>query len=270
MTPSEFDEYTRFYEAICKQPDFIGRYYDKTTSAYVDEGHDVLTAGLWSSDIDTHIDIQISRCFPSATSGLILDAGCGVGRYAKRVAERFLKANLIGLTVSQFQIEEAKRLGNDHERIEYRQGSYDDLSFLEDESLSGAYFFQSIGYRPLTRTFAALVPKLKPGAFVSIVDMSSLDDMDINDVACIRNMQENWYYAFFPLDYQLTAAKLFGLEPVVINRNLNLFLDWKPWNDLMANSLGEHHEPTGNDGSLKVSEVIYVKPTHAGVKPPQI
>jgi len=259
MTPSEFDEYTRFYKAICKTPDFIGSYYDETTSAYVDEGHDALTAGLWASDIDTHINIQISRSFPSDTSGLILDAGCGVGRYAKRVAELFPSARLIGLTVSQFQIEEAQRLGNTHERIEYRQGSYDDLSFLEDESLSGAYFFQSLGYRPLTETFEALAPKLKPGAFVSIVDMSSLDDMDINDVACIRNMQESWYYACFPLDYQITAARLFGLEPVVINRNLNLFLDWRPWNDLIKNSLGEHHRPTGNDGSLKVTETIYVK-----------
>lgn len=260
MTPSEYKDYTDYYARKCKPKGILSAYYNIAKDFYLNDKYDVFTAGMFSADMDEHVRIQASRIIPPnlVDGGKYLDAGCGVGKFLKYVADMHPKSNFLGVNVSPMQIAEAVKRKHTGKNIEYQEASYDELDFIEDDSLDGAYFLQSIGYRPLVDTFVGLKRTMKRGSWLSIVDMSQIDDPDTNGAYEIKQIQDAWHYMLFPLDYQIEVARRHGFQPVVVNRNLNMFLDYQPWEDMLVNGLKDFHEHTPL-APIKVTEVVYRK-----------
>lgn len=252
---SDFAAHTLYYETLCKSPELLKEYWDGCTDIYLDNDYFVFQAGLHSNDFEQHLDILHSRHWQNG-SVKVLDAGCGVGSVSKHFAAKHPECDFTCLNISQEQIQKGSIDKPDN--LTFVEGSFDAMPF-EDNTFDFIYFYQSIGYRPLTRTLAEVHRVLKPGGKVLISDMCSLEDPDPQDSAWLRYVQLIWHYMCYPVWYHLEAAKALNFNVLDCNPNMNAVLDYSKWADLCDNGLSEYHDCKVPYSPIKVSEFLLQK-----------
>lgn len=97
-----------------------------------------------------------ARLAPKLESGArVLDAGCGLGAPARALVAARADLEVIGLSITPWQITEARRKSRDlplqqRERLEFVQGDYNALPHnrFGDASLDAAYCLESACYAP--------------------------------------------------------------------------------------------------------------------------
>ena len=255
MNKDKFDLLNAYYGSVCKSHDFLEDYWDKVCRIYVNADYSVFQTGLISNDFEEHLDIQFARRKINPSRKNILDAGCGIGSSLKHMAAKRPDAKFSGLNISKVQIEEAKK--DLPKNVEITAGSYDDMPY-ESDTFDLAIFDQSIGYRPLLKTYEEVRRVLKNGGKAIVSDMCQIDDPDPEYSMQIRSLQQNWYYMCYPVEYHLAAARAVGLKPTYLLDNMNVLLDYSKWQDLVNDKLHEFH---GNCpyAPIKVSEFHFEK-----------
>ena len=253
---SDFLAYSIFYKNKCKNIDLLKQYWDECTPIYVNNDYPVFQSGLFSNDLNEHLEILHSRHWQDG-SKKVLDAGCGIGHVTTFFAKKHPETSFTGITVSPEQAKLAKEtaLGNST----FITGSYDSMPF-DDETFDFIYFYQSIGYRPLVDVLNEAHRVLKPGGKLLISDMCSVDDPDPQQTEWIKYVQDIWHYMCYPSWYHLEAASLSGFKLIECNPNMNPVLDYSKWGNLVDNGLGQYHNCKVPFSPIKVSEFLYQKP----------
>jgi SAM-dependent methyltransferase len=131
------------------------------TKLYPEHGH---TSPEWRAERD--IFLEYTRTVPSDFAGkLVLDAGCGNGRYAKLAND--WGARVVAVDISA-AVEIASQNVADREGIDVVQADLFKLPFRSD-AFDAAYSVGVLHHTPDARgAFKAIQPLIKPGAFLSI------------------------------------------------------------------------------------------------------
>jgi len=102
---------------------------------------------------------------PELTGGVILDAGCGTGRYIEVVAPH--AREIFGVDLSE-SVESAQELVGKRGNVHIIQADINKLPF-KDSTFDGIYSIGVLHHTPDTRTsFHKLPPLLKPGGWIAI------------------------------------------------------------------------------------------------------
>lgn len=227
-----FEDYTAYYNMIFKRPDELRDYYNEI-SGFVDR-HRLFTMGQFGASMEENIAIRASRNVPSPLKdgGTYVELGCGIGSFTKFVADANPKSKIIGVNISDAQLEYAERRGNTGKNISYMHASLDHLPDIQDGSVDGIMMVESMGYRPIMQTLREIKRILKPGGWTTSQDYVQVDELSSHETTELRQSQKAWGYGFFPVWYQLEALRRAGLTPVYLNPNIDIMLDYQPWSDL--------------------------------------
>lgn len=112
----------------------------------------------------------------------IMDVGCGRGRVAGHIAKE-TGCNVHGLNIDKTQLERAEEFRKTNpelgERLNFKQGSFNDPLPYPDEFFDGLYQIQVLTYASdLEAISKEMFRVLKPGARVSFLDWVKLDKYD--------------------------------------------------------------------------------------------
>lgn len=130
---------------------------------------------------------QLLRCLRQNFSFLltysigmkVMDVGCGRGRVAGHVAKE-TGCSVYGLNIDKTQLERAEEFRKANpdlaDRLQFKQGSFNDEFPFPDEFFDALYQIQVLTYaRSLEEVSKEMFRVLKPGAKVSFLDWVSLD-----------------------------------------------------------------------------------------------
>lgn len=251
----DFDLQTEHYENLCKPIKFLEEYWDEVAKVYIKQDYPLFQAGLYSDDITEHMIWQNRRKIKNGAS-TVLDAGCGIGTNLNYLASINSNVQFAGLNISRYQIQYHEEVAK-KDNINLKHGSYDDMPYRSN-LFDLVYFDQSIGYRPLLKTYLEASRVLNKGGKLFISDMCQIDDLDPEYSRQIRSLQKNWHYMCFPVWYHLECAKRAGLELESKIDNTNLFLDFSKWGKLVDDELHEFHGFCPY-APIKVSEFNFIK-----------
>ncbi|OAA48389.1 Crg1p S-adenosylmethionine-dependent methyltransferase [Metarhizium rileyi] len=95
-----------------------------------------------------------------SSTGSLLDIGCGHGLIARELSPRF--GSVVGIDTSPGMVKQATSMTQD-EKIEFRLGSAEDLSFLRDESIDMVVAGQSAHWFDYTKAWPELSRVVKRG-----------------------------------------------------------------------------------------------------------
>ena len=114
----------------------------------------------------------------------VVDVGCGIGAPMRRVV-REAGVRVVGVNISEIQVEEAKRLnaeaGLDH-MVDFETCSFMDMSAIEDDTFDRGYAMESTCHAPdKQRSFEEIFRVLKPGALFWGQEMCLTDKFDRKD-----------------------------------------------------------------------------------------
>jgi len=110
------------------------------------------------------------------TGDKVLDIGCGVGGPLRRIAH-LTGAHVIGLTISQYQIQRAKMIGIPA-NCQFIQGDFMELPF-EDNTFDHVYVIEAVCHAPeKAKCFAEVFRVLKPGGTFAGYDWCITDKYD--------------------------------------------------------------------------------------------
>jgi sterol 24-C-methyltransferase len=123
----------------------------------------------------------IALCLPQAS--LVLDAGCGEGHTAMRLAERF-GLQVEGIDLLDFNIARGRQLvqrrGADSQ-VRLQVGDYTSLPFA-DEMFDGVYTIESLVHAPEPQSaLKELLRVLKPGGKLVLFEYSMPAQRDLNE-----------------------------------------------------------------------------------------
>jgi SAM-dependent methyltransferase len=257
-TELEFMECKLLNESLLLDDAALKEQYNNDAAYYIDGDYPVICTGMFSEDPIEHCKIQLDRMPKPVPGGIYIDFGCGIGTFLKFIAEKYPESYFIGINVSTVQIEHAKNIGNTASNIDYCIGSFDLVDMLQDNHIDGAWFFQSIGYKPMENTFKSVFRILKKSGFLTIVDVNQTDDISFSESICLKQLQAAWHYSFTPVWYQMACADRSGFTPQLAFLNMNMHMTFLNWNELMSKGLGADKGVTELT-PLKVSEITYRK-----------
>lgn len=116
------------------------------------------------------IEALLDRMEPVATGARVLDAGCGRGGTAFRIAQRF-GANVDGVNISAYQVDCARVLASRHgleDRVRFEVRSYYDLAAFPGTYDHVVTNETTLYARDLERLFRGFRSALKPGGGYTI------------------------------------------------------------------------------------------------------
>lgn len=109
---------------------------------------------------------QLTRPPPSSNHrGTALDLGCGTGISTLPLCDHFKR--VIGVDVSESQLEEARKAGAKHEGLSYRVGLAHDLSFQEDGSVDLITIAQALHWVDTKKFYPECNRILRPGGVIA-------------------------------------------------------------------------------------------------------
>ncbi|MFJ2264625.1 SAM-dependent methyltransferase [Streptomyces sp. NPDC087844] len=120
---------------------------------------------------DRFTDLLVSRLGVGA-GDVVLDAGCGIGSPALRLAS-LTGARVVGITISRQQVEQARELAREAgmaERVEFRYADAMDTPF-EAESFDAVLAFESIVHMERPTALREMARVLKPGGRLVLTDV---------------------------------------------------------------------------------------------------
>ncbi|MFJ2263445.1 SAM-dependent methyltransferase [Streptomyces sp. NPDC087844] len=144
---------------------------------------------------DRFTDLLVSRLGVGA-GDVVLDAGCGIGSPALRLAS-LTGARVVGITISPQQVEQARELAREAgmaERVEFRYADAMDTPF-EAESFDAVLAFESIVHMERPTALREMARVLKPGGRLVLTDTFPPDggsqERDLSgDVASMARLEE--------------------------------------------------------------------------------
>lgn len=160
--------------------DAVGKYYDRQGPHWSIVWGDNLHVGYWQSEEDDAslheaqdrlTDLLISKT-PVGRGDVVLDVGCGPGKPAVRLAEK-TGCDVIGITVSKYQIEKANALAKAkglNDRVWFRYANAMDLPF-EDNTFDAVWAFESLFYMDHELAWSEIYRVLKPGGVLVFTDI---------------------------------------------------------------------------------------------------
>lgn len=133
-------------------------------------------------------------------SGAIADLGCGVGAVSRFGSRCHPQLDFHAVTISPGQVESAKERHKD-ERVTYYCSDYHDLSFLDDESIDGIFYLESLCHstRP-EETLGEATRVLKPGGKIVMTDgyiTKPLEKSSSLFQYIVKSVAHNWAVPMF-------------------------------------------------------------------------
>lgn len=172
-------------------------------------------AGEWS---------ELKRLLPDFEGSRVLDLGCGYGWHCLYAAQNGAQS-VIGVDLSEKMLSTAREM-NSHERIEYRRGAMEDLTFGEgsfDVVISSLAFHYVRDFKALAADISRWMAQ--GGSFVFSVEHPVFTSYGTQD----------WYYdgdgniLHFPVDRYFVEGKrhaiFLGEEVVKYHRTLTTYLE---------------------------------------------
>jgi len=167
---------------MTSQLEQIAEYYDQTQRLYKAFWHRdksyAIHYGYWDIKTKNHQEALLNqnrfmadalKIHPGAK---ILDAGCGIGGSALWLAKNF-DVHVIGITLSRGQLEEARKLANNHklqERVEFGAQDYLHTNFAKN-SFDIVWGLESVCHAKRKKEFLTEAYRvLKPGGKIVVAD----------------------------------------------------------------------------------------------------
>lgn len=169
----------------------VGRFYDQMGPFFAIVWGDSIHAGYWHGPDDPASFSQAQDQFTDVLIGKLreagigpgqrlLDVGCGTGRPSIRLTQT-LGCNVVGITVSQSQIEQANQRAAAEGVSEQAQFQYGDAMEMPfpDASFDAAWAFESMFHMPdRAQVLREIARVLKPGGMLLIADAIEVAPMD--------------------------------------------------------------------------------------------
>lgn len=167
--------------AVPPTPDEVADFYSAMGALLQLAWGDNFHIGYWDGPDDTSsIEEATDRLTDELTSRLrlgpgdrVLDAGCGVGKPAVRLASA-TGATVLGISVSTEQVEEATaraRTAGVSERVSFQYADAMDLPF-EDGSFDAVLALESIMHMDRTAALREISRVLRPGGRLALTDLT--------------------------------------------------------------------------------------------------
>jgi ubiquinone/menaquinone biosynthesis C-methylase UbiE len=155
---------------------------------------------LTSTDVDRWVSL-VQEVFPRAGSGLLIDLGCGTGRFTAPLAER-LGVSVIGVDPSQKMLQEAAHhICSPH--IAYREGSAEAIPL--GVSVAALIFMSNAIHHvaSLDQALREMRRVLQPQGIVFVRNYS------------LENLASLYYLQFFPEAMQISRTMLWPRSTLV-------------------------------------------------------
>jgi ubiquinone/menaquinone biosynthesis C-methylase UbiE len=218
-------------------PAEVGLLYDKFDDT------ETLHFGYWETP---EPDDSLEQAAPRLTDQVIarlgvrpgqrvLDAGCGIGEPAIRVAQR-TGAEIVGVTVSQEQVKRATALAEREgvaDRVTFVHGDAMDLPF-EPDSFDAAYALESIIHMDRARALREFARVVRPGGAVVCTDLFRRAPRPVDRPSVIDQLAALWLlsepvligdYGPLVLDAGLRLREVKDITPQVFDRALTKFAE---------------------------------------------
>lgn len=177
----------------------VKNYYNKSTEAWI-ETYRRTQSFRFNQFLDEHDNILKEKIFKKP--GLYLDAGCGDFSFSKKICKKDKKIKIIGVTVSEKQVEIAK-VGCPY-NCSVNLDNFENLSF-KDNTFDGCFFIESFSHSlNKDKTCKEIQRVVKNNGFIYILDLNVRNN-------CTKNkVYWGWYniFYFLPIKYQ-QSLKLF-------------------------------------------------------------
>eukprot|EP00244_Chara_vulgaris_P011650 TRINITY_DN5875_c0_g1_i1.p1 TRINITY_DN5875_c0_g1~~TRINITY_DN5875_c0_g1_i1.p1 ORF type:complete len:394 (+),score=62.76 TRINITY_DN5875_c0_g1_i1:341-1522(+) len=163
----------------------------------------------------------------------VLDVGCGIGGPMRNIA-RYTQANVVGITINQYQIDRANAL-NKKSKLDHLcslvQGDFLNMPF-EDATFDAAYSIQATCHAPtLKDVYGQIFRVLKPGGLFVSSEWVTTPKYDRNNKDHVRIVNSICYSNALPEAHSYLEAeedaKAVGFE-VLVNKDLELYAE-NPW-----------------------------------------
>ncbi|OWF42697.1 putative methyltransferase DDB_G0268948 isoform X2 [Mizuhopecten yessoensis] len=175
---------------------------------------------------------EFCRAPGASGTGVAVDVGCGSGQGTFPLCEMF--DSVVGVDISQSQIEQAIRLQNfdqkyDTNKLNFRVGPAEDLSFREDNSVDLVSVAAAIHWLDTEKFYKEADRILKPGGSL-IVYTYVLPDPDKEEAGALEaqfykeHLSEYASSRMFPKleDYKLPFDDEYGVRTVPMNHTLTV------------------------------------------------
>lgn len=166
----------------------------------------------------------LKQLLPDFTNKKVLDLGCGYGWHCSYAIEKGAK-HVIGIDISEKMLQVAKEKNN-HESIEYMQGTIEDIDFDENEF---DIILSSLALHYI-EDYASVVEKVKKVLKPNGIFIFSAEHPDFT-----AEGSQNWYYndnneiLHFPLDNYFIEGKrkaiFLGEEVIKYHRTLTTYVN---------------------------------------------
>jgi O-methyltransferase StaMB len=157
-------------------PDQVGRFYDDFDTT-------LLHFGYWDRFPDPSADSSMEAAMRRLTDQVIqrlgigagdwvLDVGCGIGAPAMQIAHA-TGAEIVGITVSGDQVEQARKLAEREElaeQVTFHQADAMDPPF-DDESFDAVYALESVQHMNRTVALRQMARLVQPGGRIVLTDL---------------------------------------------------------------------------------------------------
>ncbi|MFJ8473782.1 methyltransferase domain-containing protein [Kitasatospora sp. NPDC094011] len=216
--------------------------------------------GYWENEADdSSVEVATDRLTDLMISGLaaqagqrVLDIGCGIGYPAQRLV-RTCDVNVVGVTVSHIQVEEATALAAEAglaDRATFQFADAMDLPF-PDGSFDAAWAFESMWHMPdRAQVLSEAARVLRPGGRLAIADVIQRDPISPEGRVVLDHISENYAVrSLGTVDEYRVALAANGFVDVEIRditdnviRTLGLMADaFDTVRDELADLVGEEH-----------------------------